>query len=419
MYCLYISQGDSPTFGRLLSGDRVVGHSERRACQCQADRGHPVDCWNLDCDSEACRPICSACGLRRHNRRRQPTYLLDHHHTANCVARRRLCSGTDDDFEEVRKRPERVFCAREADHLILSAGHPCCPLHPLDRLLPAQLGLPTLPALARLAFDAPAPRQRPPLQSTARSRRTLPYRPLLLVAHRRHPAWGLLSRPASSAPSPPSTAAQRPQSPVKRGRACPLARPLGRLSVQSGLRTALRSARLSALLESSLLPLALSLGGRSSKTRSAYSFSFFHVVTKALISHAAQIAGLETALASAQKTINERLGPAPVTDEDQGASEIDALRKDLASTRAELDELKAMTPKSDDLESIRGQLTAKETELVALRNQLEHDVEKSLNEVDTVRELLDNERKMKIEDENMLQTTLCAASSAFTWRSAS
>lgn len=91
----------------------------------------------------------------------------------------------------------------------------------------------------------------------------------------------------------------------------------------------------------------------------------------------------------------------------------------MASTRAELDELKAMTPKSDDLESIRGQLTAKETELVALRNQLEHDVEKSLNEVDTVRELLDNERKMKIEDENMLQTTLCAASSAFTWRSAS
>lgn len=134
---------------------------------------------------------------------------------------------------------------------------------------------------------------------------------------------------------------------------------------------------------------------------------------------ALQIAGLESALAAAQKIIEERSAPAPLGKQAKDESEVvAALREALASTRAELDELMATIPKSDDFERIRGQLADKETELATLRDELEKDVEKSRNELDTVRELLDNERKTRAEDENKLQTTLCVEPSTILLESA-
>jgi chromosome segregation ATPase len=119
-----------------------------------------------------------------------------------------------------------------------------------------------------------------------------------------------------------------------------------------------------------------------------------------------QIAYLEAALASAQKTIDERSAPAPAAEDVQDESEVAALRDALTSTQAELNELKATIARSDDLESSRGQLATKETELAALRDQLESDVETSRNELATVREILDHERKSRNEDEDTLRSTL-------------
>lgn len=117
-----------------------------------------------------------------------------------------------------------------------------------------------------------------------------------------------------------------------------------------------------------------------------------------------QIAGLEASLAAAQKTIDETPAPAPVEEKDD--SELISLQETLASTQAELDQLKSTLPEEDEIAALRDQLTAKETELAGLQERLEGEVEKSQGELDTVREILDNERKSWGEDEDKLKALM-------------
>lgn len=118
-----------------------------------------------------------------------------------------------------------------------------------------------------------------------------------------------------------------------------------------------------------------------------------------------QIAALEASLAAAQKTIDE--APASVAEEVKDDAEIASLREALSSTQAELEALKATLPKADELAGLREQLSTKEAELAGAHERLERDVEKSQNEVDTVREILDNERKTWGDQEEQLKATLC------------
>lgn len=92
--------------------------------------------------------------------------------------------------------------------------------------------------------------------------------------------------------------------------------------------------------------------------------------------------------------------------EEKDDSELISLRETLASTQTELDQLKSTLPKEDEIAALRDQLKAKGTELVGLQERLEGEVEKSQGELDTVREILDNERKSWGEDEDKLKALM-------------
>lgn len=144
-----------------------------------------------------------------------------------------------------------------------------------------------------------------------------------------------------------------------------------------------------------------SLGDKSWRTRCVFATGRSLGERPTDIATLLQIAELEASLAAAQKTIDETPAHAPVEEKDD--SELISLRETLASTQAELDQLKSTLPEEDKIVALRDQLTAKETELAGLQERLEREIEKSQGELDTVREILDNERKSWGEDEDKLK----------------